>query len=133
MIYEVYYLNGQIKDYSANYIADNTLNHFYSAVSSPTMTKAVIDYWRDKYMSVLKDYMCIVKIWGQERPKKTTIGWYLQERWSDGSESWIILKDLKDSYPCDTDKFYKARCIAYELVFAWWVTYTPQKYDIKLS
>ena len=44
MIYEVYYLNGQIKDYSANYIADNTLNHFYSSVSSPTMTKAVIDY-----------------------------------------------------------------------------------------
>ena len=41
-------------------------------------------------------------------------------RWKDGSESWIHLKDLKESDPVETTEYAKARGIADE-AFAWWV------------
>jgi hypothetical protein len=44
-------------------------------------------------------------------------------KWSDDSESWIPLKDLKESHPCETTEFAKARGIDLEPAFAWWVPY----------
>jgi hypothetical protein len=51
-------------------------------------------------------------------------------KWADGTESWIPLKDLKESHPIETAKFAKARSIADEPAFAWWVPYTLRKRDI---
>ena len=54
-------------------------------------------------------------------------------KWKDQSESWIPLKDLKESHPCETAEFARARSIADEPAFAWWVPYTLRKRDIILS
>ena len=43
------------------------------------------------------------------------------------------MKDLKESHPCETADFAKARGIADEAAFAWWVPYTLRKRDIILS
>jgi hypothetical protein len=65
--------------------------------------------------------------------RKTTVGWKLLVKWADGSESWILLKDLKEPHPIETAEFAKARGIADEPAFAWWVPYTLRKRDVTLS
>jgi hypothetical protein len=77
--------------------------------------------------------MYVVTQRGQKRLRKTTIGWSLLVKWADGSESLIPLKDLKESHPCEAAEFAKARGIADEPAFVWWVPYTLQKRDIILS
>ena len=54
-------------------------------------------------------------------------------QWKDGSESWVPLKDLKESHPVDLAEYAKARGISDEPAFAWWVPYTMRKRDIILS
>jgi hypothetical protein len=61
---------------------------------------------------------------GQKCLRKTTVGWLLLIQWADESEAWVPLKDLKESHPCEAAKFAKARGIADEPAFAWWVAYT---------
>ena len=53
--------------------------------------------------------------------------------WKDGSESWIHLKDLKESHPVELAEYAKVRGIAQEPAFHWWVPYTMRKRDIILS
>jgi hypothetical protein len=70
---------------------------------------------------------------GQQRMRKTTVGWKLLVKWADSSEMWIPLKDMEESHPIETFEFAKARSIADEPAFAWWEPYTLRKRDIILS
>ena len=45
----------------------------------------------------------------------------------DGSDTWITLKDMKESNPVDITQFAKYEGIDDEPTFAWWVTYTLRK------
>eukprot|EP00980_Cylindrotheca_fusiformis_P024074 scaffold11509_cov88-Cylindrotheca_fusiformis.AAC.1 len=65
--------------------------------------------------------------------RKTTQGWKLLVQWADDSETWIPLKDMKESHPVETAEFARARGIDKEPAFAWWVPYTLRKRDIILS
>jgi hypothetical protein len=40
--------------------------------------------------------------------RKTTVGWSLLVKWADGTESWIPLKDLKESHLIEMAEFAKA-------------------------
>jgi hypothetical protein len=133
MIYEVEFPDGQIKEYAANMIAENILTQVDSDGHSLTMLTAIIDYRRDEAIAVPKTDMYVVTTRGQKRPRKTTVGWSLLIEWADGSESWAPLKDLKESHPCETAEFAKARGIVDGPAFAWWVSYTLRKKDVILS
>ena len=54
-------------------------------------------------------------------------------RWKDGIESWVHLKDLKESHLVDTAEYAKAQGIADKPAFAWWVPFTMRKRDIIMS
>jgi hypothetical protein len=58
---------------------------------------------------------------GQRRLRKITQGWSFLVSWKDGTEPWVKLAELKDSYPMELAEFAKARSIADEPAFAWWV------------
>ena len=58
------------------------------------------------------------------------MGWKLLVKWSDGSETWVPLKDMKESHPLEVADFAKARGIADEPAFSWWV---PTYYESKMS
>ena len=62
------------------------------------------------------------------------MGWKLLVKWSDGSETWVLLKDMKESHPLEVADFAKARGIADKPAFSWWVPYqirkTTHKYGI---
>ena len=51
----------------------------------------------------------------------------------DGSESWIHLKDMKESHPVEVAEFDRARGIADEPAFEWWVPYNLRKIDVILA
>ena len=133
MIYEVQFPDGQVKEYAANVIAENMLTQVDSDGYSLTMLDAIIDYHKDEAVAVPKNDSHVVTPRGQKRLRKTTVGWKLLVKWKDQSESWIPLKDLKESHPCETAEFARARSIADEPAFAWWVPYTLRKRDIILS
>ena len=62
--------------------------------------------------------------------RHTTCGWKLLVRWKDNSESWVPLKDMKESHPIETAEFAKARDIDDEPAFLWWMPYTLRKRDV---
>jgi hypothetical protein len=133
MIYEVEFPDGQLKEYAANVIAENMLTQVDSDGYSLTMMEAITDYRKDEAVAVPKIDSYLTTTSGQKRRRKTTVGWSLLVKWADKSESWIPLKDLKESHPIETAEFAKARSIADEPAFAWWVPYTLRKRDIILS
>ena len=130
MIYEVEFPNGQLKEYAANIIAENMLTQVDSDGYSLTMMEAITDYRKDDAVAVPKIDKYLTTTSGQKRLRKATVGWLLLVKWADGSESWIPLKDLKESHPIETAEFAKARNIADEPAFAWWVPYMLRKHDI---
>jgi hypothetical protein len=54
-------------------------------------------------------------------------------QWRNGLETWIPLKDMKESHPVETAEFAKARGIDDEVTFAYWVPYTLRKHDVIIS
>jgi hypothetical protein len=133
MIYEVEFPDGQIKEYAANIIAENTLTQVDSDGFSTSMMEGIINYKKDDAVAIWKNDMYVVTRRGQKRIRKTTQGWKLLIKWANGSESWIALKDMKESHPVETTEFARARDIDAEPAFTWCVPYTLQKRDIILS
>ena len=64
---------------------------------------------------------------GQKRRVRTTKGWEIMVRWVDGQQSWLPLKDVKDSYPLELADYAILHGLETEPAFAWWVPYTLKK------
>ena len=126
MIYEVEFPDGQSKAYAANVIAENMLTQVDSDGFSTTMMKSIVDYRKDELVAVSMTDKYLTTTSGQKRMRKTTVGKKLLVRWADASESWIPLKDMKESHPVETAEFARARSIADEPAFAWWVPYATK-------
>ena len=133
IIYDVEFPDGTIKEYSANVIAENMLVQVDSDGFAMTIMEGIIDHKMDKAIAVAKSDKYIATRRGQRKLRKTTMGWKLLVKWKDGSESWIHLKDLKESHPVELAEYAKSRDIADEAAFAWWVPYTLRKRDIIIS
>ena len=52
--------------------------------------------------------------------RRSTKGWQLLVQWKDGSTSWTLLKDLKESNPVGVAEYAVAYKIANEPAFIWW-------------
>ena len=118
MVYEVNFPDGYVKEYAANIIAKNMLTQVDSDGFTTTMMEGIVDYNKDEATAVSKADMYVVTRQGQKWPRKTTVGWKLLVKWKDGSETWIPLKDLKESHPVETAEFAKALGINTEPAFA---------------
>jgi hypothetical protein len=132
VVYDVEFDDGQVKEYSANIIAENMLTQVDSDGFSRTMMEGIVDYKRED-AAITKEDGFVVTRRGKKQPRKTTQGWKLLVRWADGAETWIPLKDMKESHPVETAEFAHARDIADEPAFAWWVPYTLRKREVILS
>jgi len=132
-IYEVEFPGGEVKEYAANVIAENMLTQVDYEGFTTTMIEGIINHDRDENTAVhIKDKY--VKIYSnQRRLQKSTAGWKLQILWKDKSESWVHLKDIKESHPIEVAEYARACGIDNEPAFAWWVPYTLRKRDIILS
>ncbi|HEY9711013.1 MAG TPA: hypothetical protein V6D48_22595, partial [Oculatellaceae cyanobacterium] len=118
-----------VKEYSANVIAENMLNQIENEPFSVTHLVAIIDYSKTDDALVSGTAYAKSKRRGK-RLRKTTSGWSLLVCWSDGTDKWLPLKNLKESHPVETAEFAVASGIDKEPAFVWWVPYTLQKHDV---
>ena len=128
MLYDVEFPDGQIKQYSANIIAENMYSQVDEHGYSTTLFDSILDYKKDGH-AIPKDKMFVLTKSGQKRHRQTTQGWKLLVRYKDESEQWIPLKILKETNPVDVAEFARAKDIDDEPAFAYWVPYTLRQRD----
>ncbi len=132
VIYDVEFSDGQVREYSANLIAENMFAQIDDEGYVTPLLDGIIDAKSDSN-AVTKSDGWVATNSGQKRRRKSTTGWSMNVQWKDGSTSWIPLKDMKEAHPVETAEFAKARGIDDEPAFSWWVPYTLRKRDVILS
>jgi len=132
IVCEVEFPDGEVRECSANIIAENMLTQIDLDGCSLSLMKGIIDCRKDE-MAVPMEDKCICTKSGQCRLRHATSGWQLLVKWNDGSESWIKLCDMKESHPVEVTEFAKARGTDKEPAFAWWVPCALHKRDVILS
>ena len=133
IMYEVKLVDGRIKEYGADTIAENMLTQVNSDGFSLALMDGIIDYKRDDSIDIPKVDKYITTGRGQRRLWKTMTGWKLLVKWKDQSEAWVKLSELKVSHPVETAEFAKSRGIDDETAFAWWVPHTLRKRNAIIS
>ena len=124
--YHVEFLDGSVEEYTANNIAENILSQVDEEGHRNMMLDEIIDF-RKNGDAVPKDKGTFMTKNRTIRKRKTTKGWELLVKWKDGSENWVKLKDMKDSYPVEVMNFANQKKIHNEPAFAWWIPYTNRK------
>ena len=132
VLYDVEFSDGDIRQYSANIIAENMYSQVDEEGYSKTLFDSIVDY-RSDGKAVTKDKMFVYTKSGQKRHRKNTEGWKLLVRFKDESEQWVPLKVMKETNPVDVAVFAKAEGIDDEPAFAWWVPYTLRTRDRIIS
>ena len=133
IIFDVEFSDGTVKEYAANLIAENILTQVDSEGYSMTMMDGIVDHRVDPSQAVPKEEKYVQTKRGQKRLCVTTSGWTLLVRWKDGTETWILLKDMKESHPVEVAEYARASRIDDEAAFAWWVPFTLRKRDLVVS
>ena len=67
------------------------------------------------------------------RSKITTKGWEFLVSWKDGTQSWVRLADIKDSFPIKVAEYAVASQISDEPAFIWWVPKVLRKKKLMIS
>ena len=132
LVYDVEFPDGEIREYSANVIAENMFSQVDANGHQHTLLDSIIDFERTP-SAVDKSDMYITTKSGQRRLRQTTDGWNLLVLWKDGSQQWIPLKIMKESNPVEVAEFAATRGIDGEAAFQWWVPYTLRKRDRIIS
>ena len=128
MVYDVQFPDGQIREYSANIIADNMYAQVDSEGFSHSILDSIVDY-KKEHNAIDKADKYIYTKSKQRRLRKSTAGWKLLVAWKDGSEQWIPLSVMKNSNPIEVSEFAVARGIDDDAAFCWWVPFTLRKRD----
>mmetsp|Transcript_1849 Transcript_1849/g.3781 ORF Transcript_1849/g.3781 Transcript_1849/m.3781 type:complete len:250 (-) Transcript_1849:1930-2679(-) len=125
-VYDVLFPDGAVKQYAANIIA----KHMYSQCDNEgyqhQILNCILDV-RKNNTALCGDDGFIINKHDRKIPKKTTKGWFFNVRWKDSSDSWVPLKDIKESIPVEVATFATTQGIEKEPAFSWWVAYIIKK------
>jgi Reverse transcriptase (RNA-dependent DNA polymerase) len=132
MTYDVEFPDGEVKEYSANVIAENLLSQVDTEGSHLNIFDCILEH-KSNDTALTQEDAYLVTSSGQRRIRKTTEGWMFLVQWKDGSQLWVPLKDMKESHPVETAEYAKARGLEKKPAFAWWVPYTLRKRDCIIS
>lgn len=127
LIYEVEFMDGERAPYAANVIAQETYSSVDPEGHRDLIIKEIVDYVQQdsKYAVKKGDEFFYNK--GRKHRRRRTVGWKLLTCCKDGSEQWIPLKDLKESYSVKVSIFAKSKGLLDEPAFAWWNPYVLKK------
>lgn len=128
IVYDVKFPDGELKQYSANMIAQNIYQQVDTAGHSTVHLEAIIDYKRDRNAVPMEQKHILTKS-GQRRFRKSTIGWKLLVRFRNGTVQWIPLRTLKETNPIEVAEYAIAHAIDKQPAFHWWVHYTLKERD----
>jgi hypothetical protein len=124
--YEVEFPDQTIKHFGANVIAQNLFSQIDDNGHTQRILSSILDHKKDS-SAVSKSDMYITTPSGQQRMRKSTIGWKLLVQWNDNSQEWLPLKLLKEHYPVEVSEYALASDIDREPAFAFWVRHVLKK------
>ena len=124
-LYEVEFHDGHVESYAANLIAENIYEQLDDEGNKYKLIDQIMDHRKDATAIPISEGTFFHN--GREHKKKTTRGWQLCILWKDGSTSWEMLKDLKESYPLEVAKYAVANLLDKEPAFNWWVDFTLKR------
>ena len=127
-VYEVEFPDGSVNQYSANIIAESIYLECDNEGRRSQMLDRIIECRKGPdAINIGEEYFTSRN--GRKSRIKTTKGWSFLVRWIDGQESWIPLKDIKESYPIDVAEHVMKYGLVEEPAFKWWVPYVIKKRD----
>ena len=129
ILYEVEFMDGQVREYAANVIAEGMLAEVDTDGNHMRLMEGIVDWKKDEALAVPKHDKYVYDRRGRRRMRKTTRGWWLLVKWKDESESWQRLAYMKESYPVETAEFAVARGLDDEPAFLWWAKSTLRRRD----
>ena len=125
-VYEVMFPDGSMHQYGANIIAE----HMYSQVDEDghryCLLEDIIGHRKDGTAVPISDGYDTAKN-GRKTRRMTTKGWYFEVRWKDGSESWVPMKEMKESFSVQVAEYGAAHNLLAEPAFAWWAPFALKK------
>ena len=130
--YDVIFPDDTIKQFGANVIAQNLYSQVDDSGRSSRLLTSILDSKKDE-TAVNRSDMYITTKSGQQRMRQSTIGWKLLIQWTNGSQEWIPLKLLKETYPVEVAEFAIATGIDREPAFAYWIKHTIKKRNSIIS
>ena len=87
--------------------------------------ESIIDHRTDS--TVIQKHNDVKTVNGKKVNIKTTKGWFFHIKWKDGSTTWVPLKELKESNPCEIANYVIQNGIDDHPAFKWWVPHTIKK------
>ena len=87
---------------------------------STTLMNSIVDYNKDDAVAIPKAYKYVITQRVRRQLRKFTVGWKLLVQCKDGSETWIPLKDMKNSHLVETAEFSCARGMDDKVDFSYW-------------
>ena len=126
-IYVCEFADGEEVDVSINTLAEHLFSQCDSEGNQYQIFQEIVNHRRNKSAVDKADQM--VRIGNKSSKKKTLTGWDLEVEWKDGSTSWLILRDLKNSNPIEVAQYAKANRIDLEPAFDWWVNDVLKRKD----
>jgi hypothetical protein len=128
MVYDIEFPDGEIKEYSANIIAQNMYAQVDANGHHHTLLDSIVDYQKlDNAVDKADQYLTTKT--GRKQMRHTTEGWNLLVSWKDESQQLVPLKIIKESNPVEVAEFASARGIGVQPAFQWWVPYMLRKRD----
>ena len=115
-VYEVMFPDGAIERYAANVLAENMLGQVDEHGYMYRMLDTIEDHRTDGTEATISGAY-------------TTRGHEIKCAWTDGTKTWVPLKDLKESYPIECAEFAISAQLTESPAFSWWVPYTLRKRD----
>ena len=97
-VYNVMFPDGSVSQYAANIISENIYSQIDEDRYPYQLLECILDHRKDG-RAVPKSERYMVSKNGNKARKQTTKGWYFKVKWQDGTDSWVALKDLKESNP----------------------------------
>jgi hypothetical protein len=126
--YEVEFPDGTMDTYSANIIAENLYSQVDTEGKQYQVISEIIDH-RTNGHAVSIDDAFITDKHGNQRRRKTTMGWEMLILWKGNTTSWVKLSDVKDSHPIEVAEYAVANKIVEQPAFAWWAKQALKKRD----
>ena len=132
--YDVELATGEIEVYTANQLAEYLYDQVDDHGRSSTMFQGITNHEKTEEAISKEDGWLILK-GGRKKRKITSVGWNFEVSWSDGTSTWVPLKEIKNSNPVELAEYVRRNKLEEEPAFAWWVNslLKKKKHIMKLT
>ena len=127
-VYKVMFPDGGTSRYAANIIAENIYSQVNADCHRFQFMDHIMDHKSNGHALKQEDAFTVSQN-GNKVRCQTTKGWFLQVQWKDGTDSWVPLKELKESHLVQVAEYAQSAQLLDVPAFAWWAPYALKKRD----